>query len=115
MIEIVDNKILMPRGDTLLAQVTITRGGAPYTPVPGDSVRFALKSGLNSKGTAYKEAEPLIRKAIPIDTLVLKLDPEDTKPLLFGKYKYDLEVTLADGTVDTFIENEDFTLKPEVD
>ena len=108
------NKITMTRGDTLQLQVTITQGEEEYTPVEGDTVRFALKSQLNGKGTAFKEEEPLIEKSIPIATMILKLDPADTKELLFGQYTYDIEITFANGKVDTFICNSPFIIEPEV-
>ena len=77
-----------------------------YTPVQGDSVRFAMKQSYNS-------TKVLIDKSIPINTLLLKLDPNDTKHLNFGKYVYDIEITFANGDVDTFISGE-FELTPEV-
>lgn len=106
--------ISLTRGDTLLVQVEMTRDGTPYTPVEGDSVRFALKSGLNSTGKDMKESTPLILKDIPIGTMILELEPEDTKSLSFGDYVYDIEITFANGKVDTFIANSKFKLTPEV-
>ena len=35
--------------------------------------------------------------------MLLEIAPEDTEPLPFGRYVYDIELTTADGTVDTFI------------
>lgn len=104
----------MTRGDTLLVQVGMTRDGTAYTPQLGDHVRFAVKTELNRKGTDFVEEEPLVTKQIPIDTMILRLDPEDTKALPFRSYKYDIEITFSDGTVDTFICNSDFILAPEV-
>lgn len=117
MITIKKNKITMTRGDTLAAVVSLTNAeGETYTPEEGDSIRFALKHpAMNAQRTEYTDAEPLITKAIPIDTLVLRLDPADTKQLGFGEYVYDIQITLADGTVDTFIAEQPFTLTPEVD
>ena len=106
--------ITLTRGDTLLLLVKILRDGDEYTPVTGDSVRFALKSGLNSTKTGMKDPDPLILKPIPIDTMILRLDPEDTKPLKFGKYVYDIEITFANGIVDTFIAEATFNLTAEV-
>lgn len=108
------NKITMTRGDTLIIQVGISQGDEPYTPQAGDSVRFAVKSRLNNKGTAFKEAEPLINKEIPTDTMLLTLDPEDTKQLPFGEYAYDIEITFDNGVVDTFITNSPLIIEPEV-
>ena len=47
--------------------------------------------------------------------MTLRLDPEDTKELGFGTYVYDLEMTFADGRVDTFVEGKDFIISPEVE
>ena len=84
----------------------MTRNGETYIPEQGDSLRFAMKKN-------YTEGEPLIYKVIPTDTLILHLDPEDTKPFPFGDYVYDIEITFADGTVDTFILDK-ITLTQEV-
>lgn len=114
MYKVEGTTITMTRGDTLLVQVGIIRDDTPYTPVAGDSVRFAVKSGLNARGTNFKESDPLILKTIPIDTMILRLDPDDTKSLDFGNYFYDIEITFANGIVDTFIPNSKFVLAPEV-
>lgn len=108
--------IRMTRGDTVIIQVGIQRNGDPYTPQEGDSVRFALKHAtLNSKKTAYTDKNPLLTKAIPNDTLLLRLDPWDTKPFDFGDYAYDIQITFADGRIDTFIAEARLQLLPEVD
>lgn len=114
MYSVSNNEVTMTRGDTLILHVTASREGQAYVPEEGDVVRFALKSQLNGKGTAYKEAEPLILKEIPTDTMILRLDPDDTKSLLFGQYTYDIEITFASGIVDTFITAKSFTISPEV-
>ena len=89
--------ITLTRGDTFVALISITKqDGTPYVPNDGDKVRFAMKA-------KYEDPEPLVVKDIPIDTLTLTLLPEDTKDLSFGKYVYDIQLTKADGTVDTFI------------
>ena len=111
------NEIVLTRGDTFRCTVTLHEqvSGEEYTPVQGDVLRFALKHNkMNSTGTSYKDEEPVIIKNIPIDTMLLQLDPEDTKPLPFGDYVYDIEITFEDGTVDTFITTKKFTLTPEV-
>lgn len=110
------NKITLTRGDTFTTVLTLTRSdGTEYTPVEGDSIRFALKHpDMNRQGTEYVDEQPLIEKSIPYDTLQLKLDPNDTKELGFGKYVYDIEITYANGDVDTVIAATDFTLTPEV-
>lgn len=107
--------ITMTRGDTLKVSVSLTKDGETYTPVEGDVIRFAVKSPkmFCDKGE-YVDDEPRILKEIPYDTMTLVLDPADTKGMEFGTYVYDMEITFADGTVDTFITESKFRLKPEV-
>jgi len=97
-------KITMTRGDTLRLKIGIERDGEPYEPTENDAVRFAVKHRtMNITKTEYTDTEPLIEKSIPYDTLILELEPSDTKPLGFDTYDYDVQITFADGTVDTFI------------
>ena len=104
-----NNTIYLTRGDTFKAQVVINNpDGTVYTPVEGDTVRFALKGYID-------ETVCLIYKDIPIDTMLLVIDPEDTKGLEFGSYVYDIQLTKANGDVDTFITASKFKLTAEVD
>ena len=107
-------KITLTRGDTFAATLELTQAGEPYTPVEGDSIKFGIKKALNISRTAYINPEPLLEKAIPITDMTLRLAPRDTEPLPFGSYYYDVEVTLANGAVDTVINNAPFVLMPEV-
>lgn len=107
--------ITMTRGDTLRVTVGITKNGEAYTPDPADHIRFAAKrSKLNMQKTQYEDNSPLILKDITGSPLLLELLPEDTAGLGFGSYDYDIQITMADGTVDTFISG-NLTLTPEVD
>lgn len=56
----------------------------------------------------------MILKQIPIDSMTLRIDPEDTKNLNFGTYVYDVELTTKDGIVDTFITPSSFKITEEV-
>lgn len=56
-----------------MAQISITDfNGEPYVPSEGDLVRFAMK-------VHYTDEDTLLVKDIPIDTLKLVLNSEDTK------------------------------------
>lgn len=102
------NKISLTRGDTFKAKLSITdQNEQPYDPQEGDKIRFAMKKD-------YSDSEPLLLIDIPIDTMVLEIAPEDTKPFSFGKYIYDIEITKANGDVDTFIANARIDLTEEV-
>lgn len=109
------------RGDTLRTKVRLfldEEQTEEYFPVDGDTLRFALKHPKLKKDEQgydeYDDPEPLILKTIPIDTCILHLEPSDTKDLGFGEYEYDIEITYADGTVDTFITAAPFELTKEV-
>ena len=115
MYKIDGNKITLTRGDSFYAEVGMKNGDTPYVPVQGDKIRFALKHDkLNTQKTDYVDSEPLIIKIIPNDTLLLHLEPADTKSLGFGQYVYDVEIEYANGDVDTFIQAAPFVLAKEV-
>lgn len=103
------NTIFLTRGDTFKAHLTINNpDGTEYTPQEGDTVRFALKENI-------EDQECLILRDIPIDTMLLILNPEDTKELEFGSYVYDIQLTKANGDVDTFITASKLKLTAEVE
>ena len=116
MYRVSGNTIEMVRGDTLALRVRILVDGEEYAPAAGDRIRFAMKRRqMNAEKGDFIDEEPLILREIPIGTMILKLLPEDTKALPFGKYAYDIQITFADGYVDTFIPNARISLLPEVD
>ena len=104
-----DNNIIMTRGDTAKLKVTIDyrQNGEPYDPQEGDIVRFSVKKYVSDRN-------PLITKDIPIDTLLLVIETEDTKNLSFGIYHYDIQLIKSNGDTDTFIENKILQIGPEV-
>lgn len=101
--------ISMTRGDTLKVIVGIKNpDGSDYTPIEGDSIRFAVKE-------YFSQSSPVIVKVIPIDTMLLWLEPDDTKNLKMPKkYVYDIELTHANGDVDTFISRAELNITEEV-
>lgn len=104
-----NNTITLTRGDTFRAKISILYpDDTEYEPQEGDTVRFALKQNI-------KDPIPLIKKEVPIDSMVLTLNPEDTKLLDYGKYIYDVQLTKANGDVDTFITTATLKLTEEVD
>ena len=105
--------IEMVRGNSEVFQVSISINKNPYTPQEGDKVRFAMRSWSMSP-FAHLIA-PLIWKDIPISTMQLVIDPEDTKHLPTGKYVYDMKITFADGRVKTFVKPSPFFIREGVD
>ena len=102
-------KITMTRGDTAYIAITATdrETGELYVPLEGDSVLFTVKK----KAT---DETALIVKSVPVDTMTLRIDPEDTKPLRFGDYIFDVQMTYANGDVDTFITEGTLEITTEV-
>ena len=107
MYKIDGTTIRLTRGDSFASEVWIKRDDEYYTPVDGDVITFTMKK-------TYADAEPLITKVIPNDTMQLVLDPSDTASLPFGKYVYDIDIIFVDGTKDTFIYESEIILAPEV-
>lgn len=102
--------IYLTRGDTFktLVGMKMRDSGEEYTPAEHDVIRFMVKRN-------YSDAQPVIAKVIPNDTQMLILEPSDTKPLDFGGYVYDIELTKANGDVDTFIAGASLVITKEVD
>lgn len=102
------NYIIMTRADSLITKITITDAdGNPYEPASTDKLRFALKKN-------YDDKKVLVYKDIPMDTMELRVDSEDTKSLPQDEvYYYDIELTYGDGIVDTIISGK-LKLTPEV-
>lgn len=108
MYKVKGTTITLTRGDTLPLHFELeNEDGSVYIPTENDTIRFAMKKD-------YSDDEPLLVKNIPTDTLDLRIESADTKPLDFGDYVYDVEITLNDGTVFTFIEKAKLKLTEEV-
>lgn len=103
MIDIDQNTyaVTMTRGDTLKILIGMKQDNEPYIPAEGDIIRFYMSKKYKGE-IGY---ELLLNKIVPNDTLLLKLDPEDTGIMKYGTYNYDIELTKADGDVDTFIQS----------
>lgn len=109
MVKVSGTTIRMTRGDTVKITLTLEDSeGEPYVPALGDKIRFAMKR-------KYEDEEPVLVKEIPNDSLMLTIHPEDTKN--FGmreQFVYDIEITYANGDVDTFIDRAKLVLTEEV-
>ena len=107
MYKINGTTITLTKGDSFYCQLTLTKDGETYTPDADDVIRFGMKK-------EYTDAKAVVTTVIPNDTLMLYLAPEATSSLACGKYQYDIEITFADGDIDTFINKAEFNLVPEV-
>ena len=103
MFGIMGTTITITRGDTARIDVAIKN----YTPTEGDRIKFAVKKD-------YEDETELITKYIDPEEMLLEIMPSDTKPLAFGRYVYDMELTTTNGDVDTFIRKAIFNVSEEV-
>jgi len=101
--------ITLTRGDTLTLTVALKEVVPPvppateptiqdYVPVEGDVIRFAISKGY--KGENGYELK--VTKEIPHNTLTFTCSSGETT-IDYDTYNYDVEITHADGVVDTFI------------
>ena len=109
MVKLNGNAIILTRGDSMQIQLALSKGGNPFTPETDDVIKFSVSNVPKGK-CGYVL---LISKTINNNTLVLELLPEDTATMAYGTYIYDLEITYADGKVDTFLKGT-ITLTEEV-
>ena len=101
--------ITLTRADTFFVTLILKKNNQSYTPAQGSSIRFAMKAKYTDPDT-----DVVLNKNIPIDTLLLSIQSEDTADLPMGKtYVYDIELTDENGYKDTFIEGT-FTIDKEV-
>jgi uncharacterized protein YfaS (alpha-2-macroglobulin family) len=100
-------EIKLTRGDTARLTVSVTDSdGQPYTVANDDKLTLTVKQN-------YEDEEALIEKVVTGDT-TFHIEPKDTKGLAFGKYKYDVQVTTADGENYTVIDDKTFEIAKEV-
>ena len=76
--------------------VVFNNDNSIYQVQTGDVINFGLKEN-------YEDSECLIEKTIDNETLTLVLEHDDTKNLEVGTYVYDIQITKANGEVNTFI------------
>lgn len=107
MLIVKNNKVSLTRGDTARLTVPITDdSGQPYTVQEDDVVTLTVKKN-------YEDTEPAIEKKVT-GSADFHIKPEDTKGLAFGDYKYDVQLTTADGDNYTVIDDKIFTITKEV-
>ncbi len=91
--------ITLTRGDSLFLQLKLVKNGEEYIPEEGSSIRFAMKAKYTDS-----DDKVVLVKQIPIDTLILEIEPQDTKELPMKKtYVYDIQLTDSLGHKDTFL------------
>lgn len=109
MLRIVDNSVTLTRGDSAYINIVpLTPDGEVYELDPADRIYFTLRrSPKRDEGS-----NPcLIEKTFWENAI--KLDPQDTQFLNYGKYFYDVELIFKNGDVSTICSGT-FTLTYEI-
>lgn len=103
-----NNDIYITRGDSACFELELTNTTTeePYVLEPGDEIIFSLKHFISDR-------KCLIQKNIA-DDLHLILNSSDTSGLDYGNYFYDIQLIKPGGFTETFIENKNFFITPEV-
>jgi len=110
MMKVSGTKISLTRGDSAIISVACTNGTNPFPLTAGDTIYFTIKANA---GTTTK----LVQKVITTFTsgkANITLNPADTKPLAYGDYLYDVQLTLSTNEVITIIAPSRFTILEEV-
>lgn len=98
------NDVFVTRGDTLDLHVSLVDAdGNDYELADGDELTLTVKSDTTSD-------EALITKHGQDVTI----EPQDTSGLAYGRYRYDVQLTLADGRVCTVVRPSAFVVGEEV-
>lgn len=105
------NNIEMIRGDTETIRLSLFNKEDAKVPLDeGDLVYFTVKESTNTESI-------LLQKIITdfVDgTVIINIQPEDTKDLRFRDYVYDIQLNRVNGDVKTVIPPSKFTIGSEV-
>lgn len=98
--------------------ITITRGDTEgilirfkdYVPTAEDKFEMTVRKSIQS-------SEKIVHKVGQLNedgTVLIKIDPNDTKNAEFGQYVYDVQATFSNGEVKTIIKPSKFFIGGEV-
>jgi len=107
-----NNNMTLTRGDTAYANVVLysdEKHTTQYTLQDGDSLVFTLRKTpkINSEDKDYIFQKEFVDNEV-------KILPSDTGNLEYGDYIYDVQLTYANGDVDTIITERKLTLTYEM-
>lgn len=102
-----NNNISMTRGDS--ETITVSCKDRPF--VTGDVIAFTVRKSAKNQ---IKNIEKKVTTFDENGKAIIEIKPEDTASMDFSSYKYDIQLTAADGTVATIIKPANFTLTEEV-
>jgi hypothetical protein len=98
--------IQLTRGDTAYLHVPLRTTDGSYTIDPTDTLTFSVKK--NTRATDY------IFQKENVGDDVFHIEPSDTAEVAFGKYTYDIQLTMSNGDVFTVVPPSTFEVLAEV-
>lgn len=103
-----NNTIRLTRGDTARLSVNITNlpSGEEYVIQDSDTLTLTIKK-------RESDAQYLVQKVVR-GQISFHIEPSDTKDMVFGKYRYDVQLSTSSGDIYTIIEPSDFEILKEV-
>ena len=106
MFKIKGNDIYLTRADSAELSVNLRYAdGRQYAIGENDTIIFQMRKERSSVVELSKTF---------VGTSIVTLEPNDTKDLDFGKYKYEIELVLESGKVYTVIPYADLFLENEI-
>ena len=103
-----DGTIRLTRGDTAVLSVTITNelDYSEYVVQEDDTLTLSVRKTANDPTLSFS--------VNTVGSSTFRIKPSDTANLSFGKYKYDVQLTRANGDVHTVIGPITFEIMQEV-
>lgn len=108
MLSVSGTNIKLTRGDTAYLTLDLSANSEPYQYEEGDVVTFSVRKTTDDNDTQY-----LFQKVVAAGETII-IEPEDTKSLEYGRYKYDIQLNTTKGEVFTVIEPSTFQISEEV-
>lgn len=106
MLKIFDNNIEITRGDNAKLDISIFDAhGKKYEMSENDTLTLTVKKFLD------QEVPDIV---LNTNGNSFSIVPEHTKILEFGRYHYDVQLTMANGEIHTIIPNHYFIIASEV-
>lgn len=106
-------RIAMPRGDIRLVRFLINDPNGTATDIDFTEIYFTVKK--NAKDRLYQFQKKLSNGGIiklDLGDYQVKIEPNDTAKMMYGDYKFDVQLQYEDQLKETFVG--DFVLKEEI-
>ena len=114
MLDVRGNKDLwITRGDDAYLDLEIRQSTFPYDIYKFVNGDVAVLSVRKSRDEDIDDNNPILLQ-IPLKEGKFHIRPEDTEFMNFGNYSYDVQITFADGRINTVIGPNIFRILPEV-